>query len=182
MKKREITIRKNGVLKTLTYDEILENHGGEMPGGVALAFRMFQWVFEDILKTTPVHEECNFYSGLGENGRGIIDTAKQILGVVEGKSLRLDKEYSSDKEGPVAPGGGRYYFEVSSGEKLVKLAVKDGAIPEEFFEYSAGIHKKRNSGKVISEEEIAHLQKLRVELSLAILDAGSDDLFRLIEE
>lgn len=182
MKKREITVRENGILKTLTYDEILENHGGEMPGGVALAFRMLQWVFEDVLKTIPVHGECAFYSGLGENGRGIIDTAKQVLGVAQGESLRLDKEYSLDKKGPAAPGGGRYYFEIGSGEKLVKLAVRDGAIPEEFFEYSAGIHKKRNAGKTISEEEIAHLQKLRVELSLAILDAKSEDLFKLIEE
>lgn len=182
MNKQEITVCENGVVKTHTYDEILKNHGGEMPGGVALAFRMLQWAFGDILKTIPVHGECSFYSGLGENGRGIIDTAKQVLGVAEGESLRLDKEYSLDKEGPAAPGGGRYYFEVGCGEKPVKIAVRDGAIPEEFFAYSGGIHKKRNAGEMISEEEITHLQKLRVELSLAILAAESDDLFTLIEE
>lgn len=182
MKKHEITVLQDGTLKTYTYEEVLENHGGEMPGGVALAFCMIQWVFEDILKKTPVWGKCSFYSGLGENGRGIIDTAKQVLGVVEGESLRLDKEYSLDKCGPVAPGGGRYYFEVGCDQKVAKIAVRDGAIPELFFAYSAEIHKKRNKGEVITEKETAHLQKLRGELSIAILAAESYDLFRLIEE
>lgn len=180
MNQNEIAVYENGTIMTFTYEEILENHGGEMPGGVALAFRMLQWVFDDILKTIPERGMCSFYSGLGRNGRGIMDTVKQVLGVMEDQSLRLDSEYSLDKPGPAAPGGGRYYFEVGCGEKLVKLAVKDGVVPEEFFRCSAETHRKRLAGEKISEEEIAHLQKLRVDISRVILNADRRDLFRVI--
>lgn len=181
MNKNTIAIRENDRILTWTYEELLEHHGGVMPGGVALAFRMLQWVFDDVLKTMPERGQCTFYTGLGRNGRGIMDTAKMVLGVIEDESLRLDIEYSLDKTGPAAPGGGRYYFEVGCGGKLVKLAVKDGAIPEEFFAKSAEMHRKRLAGETISVEETNHLQDLRIELSKAILAAESNDLFVLIE-
>lgn len=178
--KNVVTVHENGNLLSFTYEELLAHHGGAMPGGVALAFRMLQWVFTDVLKTIPEWGQCSFYSGLGENGRGIIDTVTKVLGVVENDSLRLDKSYSLDKSGPFAPGGGRYYFECSYGEQLVKLAVKDGAIPDEFFRCSAEMHRKRQAGEPISPAETEHLQQLRINLSKAILTADSSDLFVLL--
>lgn len=179
--KNVIYSRENGTTLSFTYEALLSHHGGAMPGGVALAFRMLQWVFDDILKTVPEKGHCTFYSGLGENGRGIIDTVTKVLGVAENDSLRLDKAYSIDKTGPFAPGGGRYYFECGYKNRLVKLAVKDGAIPEEFFQCSAQMHRKRTAGESISQAETDHLQKLRIELSKAILAADSSDLFVLLE-
>lgn len=175
--KNIVSIREKDKIVTFSYEELISHHGGEMPGGVALAFRMLQWIFNDILESLPERGNCTFYSGLGKNGRGIIDTVKLVTGVEENSTLLLDTEYSMDKTGPVAPGGGRYYFEFGCDEGLVKLAVKDGAIPEEFFAYSAEIHKKRQAEDCISEEEMQHLQKLRKELSEAILSADSSDLF-----
>ena len=181
MNKNTVTIRENETLISFSYEELLGHHGGAMPGGVALAFRMLQWIFNDILKTVPERGACTFYSGLGINGRGIIDTVKMVTGVEENSTLRLDIDYSLDKTGPVAPGGGRYYFEFGYAGKMIRLAVKDGAIPEEFFRCSAEMHRKRLAGEGISEEETAHLQQLRTELSKAILGADSSDLFVLIE-
>jgi len=179
--KNTISVLGNGNLCSYTYEELLAHHGGAMPGGVALAFRMLQWVFDEVLKTTPEKGCCEFYSGLGENGRGIIDTVTKVLGLVENESLRLDKAYSMDKTGPLAPGGGRYYFECGYKDRLVKLAVKDGAIPEEFFQCSYEMHRKRSTGEIITEEETAYLQQLRIDLSKAILAAESRDLFVLLE-
>ncbi|MBR2383752.1 MAG: hypothetical protein IKA89_08445 [Anaerotignum sp.] len=176
-----VSINENGTHISYTYEELLAHHGGSMPGGVALAFRMLQWVFDEVLKIIPEKGHCEFYSGLGENGRGIIDTVTKVLGVVENESLRLDKSYSLDKSGPFAPGGGRYYFECGCNGTLVKLAVKDGAIPEEFFRCSAEMHRKRTAGEKITPAETAHLQQLRIDLSKAILAADSSDLFVLLE-
>jgi len=72
-------------------------------------------------------------------------------------------------------------FMLFERETLVKLAVKDGAIPEEFFRYSQEMHRKRTAGEPISQEETDHLQQLRVDLSKAILAADSNDLFVLLE-
>ena len=179
--KNTVSIKENDKILSFTYEELLAHHGGAMPGGVALAFRMLQWVFDDVLKVIPEKGRCEFYSGLGENGKGIIDTVTKVLGVVENKSLRLDKTYSMDKTGPFAPGGGRYYFECGYSDKLVKLAVKDGAIPEEFFRCSQEMHRKRTAGEVITQAETDHLQQLRIDLSKAILAADSSDLFVLLE-
>lgn len=179
--KDTISVKENLTTTSYTYEELLAHHGGAMPGGVALAFRMLQWVFDEVLQTIPKKGHCEFYSGLGENGRGIIDTVTKVMGVVENGSLRLDKSYSMDKSGPLAPGGGRYYFECGCNGKLVKLAVKDGAIPEEFFRCSAEMHRKRTAGEEISLAETDHLQQLRIDLSKAILAANSNDLFVLLE-
>lgn len=180
--KNTVSIKENKKILSFTYEELLACHGGAMPGGVALAFRMLQWVFEEVLQTIPERGLCQFYSGLGENGRGIIDTVKKVLGVVENESLRLDKTYSLNKTGPMAPGGGRYYFECSYDDRLVKLAVKDGAIPEEFFRCSAEMHRKRNAGETITQAETDYLQQLRIDLSKAILAADSSDLFVLLDK
>ena len=177
MNKDKIMALDNGNYVEFSYEQLLEFHGGLMPGGVALAYRMFKWVFEDVLKQVPERGNCMFYTGLGQNGRGIVDTAKMVLGVVENESLRMDIEYSLDKMGPKAPGGGRYYFEVGCKDQLVKLAVRDGAIPDEFFACSAKMHRKKQAGEVISEEEVNHLQELRISLSEAILVAKASDLF-----
>ena len=179
--KDTISVKENLTTISYTYEELLAHHGGAMPGGVALAFRMLQWVFDEVLQTIPEKGHCEFYSGLGENGRGIIDTVTKVLGVVENGSLRLDKSYSLDKSGPLAPGGGRYYFECGCNGKLVKLAVKDGAIPEEFFRCSAEMHRKRTAGEEITQAETEHLQQLRIDLSKAILAANNNDLFVLLE-
>ena len=180
--KHTVSIKENGNTLSFTYDELLAHHGGAMPGGVALAFRILQWVFDDVLEIVPERGCCTFYSGLGENGKGIMDTVTKVLGVVPHESLRLDKSYSLDKSGPFAPGGGRYYFECGYQDKLVKLAVKDGAIPEEFFQRSAEMHRKRTAGKEITQEETDYLQQLRIDLSKAILAASSSDLFVLLEK
>lgn len=180
--KNTVSIKENGMILSFTYEELLSHHGGAMPGGVALAFRMLQWVFDEVLQTVPERGHCEFYSGLGENGRGIIDTVTKVLGVVEHDTLRLDKSYSLDKTGPAAPGGGRYYFECGYGDKLVKLAVKDGAIPDEFFQCSAEMHRKRTAGEEITKAETDHLQQLRINLSKAILAADNNDLFVLLKK
>lgn len=182
MNRNIVTIREKGETISFSYDELLQYHGGEMPGGVALSFRMLQWIFNDILDTLPERGNCTFYSGLGYNGRGIIDTVKKVLGVEENSTLRLNIEHSMDKEAPLAPGGGRYYFEFGCAEKNVRLAVKEGAIPEEFFRCSAELHRKRQAGENISTEETEHLQNLRIELSEAILLADGGDLFVISKE
>lgn len=180
MTKDTLCVRDNGQLLTYTYADVLAYHGGGMPGGVALAFRMLQWVFDDVFHVTPERGQCTFYTGLGHNGQGIMDTAKLILGVTEENGLFLDIAYSLDKMGPEAPGGGRYYFEVGCENRVAKLAVKDGVIPNEFFALSTKLHQKRQKGEVISEEETEKLKRLRFELSQTILAAQGSDLFVIV--
>lgn len=175
-----ISIQNNGNTISYTYDELLAHHGGRLPGGVALAFRMMQWLFDTVLETTPEYGKFAFYTGLGKNGQGIIDTVAKVTGVQEPESLRLDIDYSLDKPGPIAPGGGRYYFEFDYESKRYCIALTDNAIPEEFFRCSAEAHKKRSAGLELTEAEQTHLQQLRIALSKAILAANASDLFVLV--
>lgn len=176
-----ISIQNHGKIISYTYDELLVHHGGHLPGGVALSFRMMQWLFDSVLKTTPEYGKFGFYTGLGKNGQGIIDTVAKVTGVQEPDSLRLDINYSLDKQGPIAPSGGRYYFEFDYKGKRYCIAITDNAIPEEFFRCSAEAHKKRSAGLELTEDELTHLQQLRIDLSKAILAADASDLFVLVD-
>lgn len=61
-----ISIQNHGKIISYTYDELLAHHGGHLPGGVALSFRMMQWLFDSVLKTTPEYGKFGFYTGLGK--------------------------------------------------------------------------------------------------------------------
>ena len=95
--------------------------------------------------------------------------------------LRLDTEYSEDKLGQVAPGGGRYYFEIGYKENLIKLYLKEGIIPEEFIAYSKLSHKCKAENVEMKSEDLERLLELRQELANSIMDSKPEDLFVIIK-
>ena len=137
----KVIVKDQGDIIEITYDDILKYHGRQMIGGAALAFKIMLMTFPKLTDEIPQRGHFNFYSGIGKNGRGIIDAAEMVMRVKTNDQIRLDLEYSEDKLGQVAPGGGRYYFEIGYKDKMIKLYLKEGIIPEEFIAYSKLSHK-----------------------------------------
>ena len=108
----KVIVKDQGDIIEITYDDILKYHGRQMIGGAALAFKIMLMTFPELCDDIPERGHFSFYSGIGKNGRGIIDAAEMVMRVKTYDSIRLDTEYSEDKLGQVAPGGGRYYFEI----------------------------------------------------------------------
>ena len=161
----------------ITYDDILKYHGRQMIGGAALAFKIMLMTFPKLCDEVPQRGHFNFYSGIGKNGRGIIDAAEMVMRVKTNDQIRLDLEYSEDKLGQVAPGGGRYYFEIGYKDKMIKLYLKEGIIPEEFIAYSKLSHKCKAENVPMTEKDQAKLLLLRQELADSIMASKPEDLF-----
>ena len=161
----------------ITYDDILKYHGRQMIGGAALAFKIMLMTFPKFCDEIPQRGYFNFYSGIGKNGRGIIDAAEMVMRVKTNDQIRLDLEYSEDKLGQVAPGGGRYYFEIGYKDKMIKLYLKEGIIPEEFIAYSKLSHKCKAENVPMTEKDQAKLLSLRQELADSIMASKPEDLF-----
>ena len=165
----------------ITYDDILKYHGRQMIGGAALAFKIMLMTFPELCDDIPERGHFRFYSGIGKNGRGIIDATEMVMRVRTYDSIRLDTEYSEDKLGQVAPGGGRYYFEIGYKEKMVKLYLREGIIPEEFIVYSKLSHKCKAKNVPMKIEDQEKLLSLRQELANSIMASKPEELFTVIK-
>jgi len=173
----KVVVRDFDDIVEITYDDILKYHGRQMIGGAALAFKIMLMTFPKLTDEIPQRGHFNFYSGIGKNGRGIIDAAEMVMRVKTNDQIRLDLEYSEDKLGQVAPGGGRYYFEIGYKDKMIKLYLREGIIPEEFIAYSKLSHKCKAENVEMTPEDQAKLLSLRQELADSIMASKPEDLF-----
>lgn len=181
MTQEKILVRDRDDIVEITYEDILKYHGKEMIGGAALAFKIMLMTFPKLSEDIPQRGKFNFYSGIGKNGRGIIDAAEMVMRVKTYDQLRLDLDYSDDKLGQVAPGGGRYYFEVGYEDKLVKLYLKEGIIPTEFINYSKLSHKCKAENIAMKPEDQEKLLSLRQELANSIMASKPEDMFVIMD-
>ena len=181
MVQEKVLVRDNDDIIEITYEDILKYHGKQMIGGAALAFKIMLMTFPKLSDEIPTRGNFDFYSGIGANGRGIIDAAEMVMRVKTNNQLRLELEYSDDKLGQIAPGGGRYYFEIGYKEKLIKLYLKEGIIPQEFIVYSKLAHKCKADGVSMTVREQERLFYLRQELAKSIMASKPEDLFVIME-
>ena len=183
--KEELKLLEKHQVLTFSYEDVMKYHGGAMPAGVALAFRLLQLVFsayESAYGQLPPREGAAFYSGLGENGRGILDTAEYVLGVKAEADVPGAPERWRGKPAPEAPGGGKYYFEGTLGAMSWTASVKDGIIGGAFFSESKRRHEKLQAGLPFTGEEQANLMRLRREAEKALLSLHPEDLFTLTHD
>ena len=181
MVQEKVLVRDNDDIIEITYEDILKYHGKQMIGGAALAFKIMLMTFPKLSDEIPTRGNFDFYSGIGANGRGIIDAAEMVMRVKTNNQLRLDLEYSDDKLGQIAPGGGRYYFEIGYNDKMVKLYLKEGIIPDEFIKYSKLSHKCKAENVEMRSEDLAKLLSLRQELAKSIMASRPEDLFTILD-
>lgn len=177
MIEEKVIVKDNDDIIEITYNDILKYHGRQMIGGAALAFKIMLMTFPKLSDEIPTRGKFNFYSGIGCNGRGIIDAAEMVMRVKTNNQIRLDLEYSEDKMGQIAPGGGRYYFEIGYEDRLIKLYLKEGIIPAEFIKYSKLSHKCKNENVEMKKEDMDKLLSLRQELAKLIMDSKPEDMF-----
>lgn len=175
-----IKVKDNNDIIEITYEDLLKYHGNQMIGGAALAFKIMLMTFPKLSDEIPERGHFSFYSGIGCNGRGIIDATEMVMRVKTYDQLRLDLEYSDDKLGQIAPGGGRYYFEIGYKENLIKLYLKEGIIPSEFISYSKLAHKCKAENVAMKKEDQERLLFLRKELAKSIMESKPEDLFVIL--
>jgi len=178
-KREALRILDDGQIRLFSYEDIMNHHGGAMPAGVALAFRLLQLVFlayETAYGSPPQRGNAAFYSGLEHNGKGILDTAEYVLGITAERDFPAFARCAAIAA-PDAPGGGKYYFEGTLGTLSWKARVKDGIIGTEFFEESKKMHKMLDTHQMVTEHDRTLLMRLRRETETAILSLRPEQLF-----
>lgn len=63
----------------------------------ALAFKIMLMTFPKLCDEIPVRGNFSFYSGIGCNGRGIIDAAEMVMRVKTNNQIKLDLSYCEEK-------------------------------------------------------------------------------------
>ena len=177
-----IIVLEEGRTLSFVYDDLLRFHGGAMPAGVALACRLMQAVFRLHRRRgggLPERGDCAFHSGLGENGRGIIDAVDCALRLRRHGLLLAAPRIPAPEDAPKAPGGGSYAFEFTIGEAVYPAILRDGLIPKEFFELSRQRHDAAKGLAVFTGSDRARLMKMRTHLAEALMRAEGEALFRI---
>lgn len=178
----EIKILDHGNLISYTHEDLLKYHGYEMLGGVALAYQLMVFAFPKLCKIPMERGYFSFYSGIGENGRGVIDALEMVTRVKSFGKLFLDKEYSMDKAGPLAPNGGRYYFELTYKDTTLCVALRDGLLAEEFISCSKFAYACKTKNRPMTEAETNTLFQLRKELGENLMQMSPEELFYVYEK
>ncbi len=171
-----ISVRDGEELLEFSYEDMVKYHGRFHIGGVALAFKVLQMAFSILTpQHPPERDKIGFLSGLGPNGRGIIDGVEMVTRARSRGKMVLDLEAVRDKEGPRAPNGGRYYFEVEYDGRKVGLAMKPGLTSPEF----AALSRKAKA-LTLTQDEARRLRLLREELAASILSKEPGELFNVV--
>ena len=97
MAQEKVIVRDNDDIIEITYDDILKYHGRQMIGGAALAFKIMLMTFPKLSDEISQRGNFSFYSGIGQNGRGIIDATEMVMRVRHYDKLRL--EYAMNSSG-----------------------------------------------------------------------------------
>lgn len=176
-----LLVQEDGRYLRFCYDSIMNYHGGAMPAGVALAFRMFMGLtahYQDLCGEVPERRSVSFYTGLGWNGQGIIDTAEAVYRVRSRGCLHTDIRACQEKAAPAAPGGGKYYYSGTIGDMSWEASVREGIIGGDFFAISRKIHMLHDDGSKPSSREIKELMDVRKATEQQLLKLRPDELFR----
>ena len=180
-----IVVQEGGRTLAFVYDELMRYHGGAMPGGVALAYRLMQAVFRQHRAAggaLPQRGASAFYSGLGENGQGILDAADCVLRLRRHALLRTAPQGAIPPDAPPAPGGNCYYFELALGNTLYAATLRNGLIPPEFFALSQQRHDASKGLAAFTDADMARLMTLRARLADDVMRADEAALFQITVE
>ena len=178
-----LTVMEGPRVLSFSYTGIMNYHGGAMPAGVALAFRLFEHLFsvyENRFHTPPGRGEASFFSGLGENGQGILDTADILLRIRKYHALLDEPVIPAAFPAPEAPGGGSYYFSGTLGEMSWAAALRGGLVSPAFFNASREMHRKKDARLPVTDREIQNLQQLRQNTEKALLSLSSEEIFQFM--
>lgn len=176
-----LKVRDMDDILEISYEDLLKYHGHNMVGGVALAYKIMLWAFPQLCNDIPSRGHFYFLSGIGPNGKGMIDAVEMVMRVKTYGCLDTDVSLLQDKEAPYTPGDGKYYFEIGYKQKKLCFSVRPGLIPDDFYYYSRLAHENERNHRENSSDEARQLKRVRNELAALILSTPSHQLFQINE-
>ncbi|MBP2637076.1 MAG: hypothetical protein H6Q72_2983 [Firmicutes bacterium] len=171
-----LRVKDRGIVLEIGFEDLVKYHGRFYIGGVALAFKLLELGFKELVPNAiPEREFIGFTSGLGLHGPGVIDAVEMVTRAKTRGQLVVETDIVKDKPGIIAPDGvGKYYFVIRYADKQIGIAVKPDIIPDEFMVLSRKTH-----AETITETEKIRLQEVKENLATQIVNAEADELFTI---
>ena len=173
--KEQIAIRimDQEALLTIPYDNLVNYHGREFIGGVALAFQLLRFAFDRLAsERAPQRDEIAIK--IAVNGPGIIDGIEMVTRARSRGKLIIDAALATGVDAPDAADGlgGSYYFEIAAAGQRLCCSLKPEVLPVEFIVLA----RKTHDGS-ISPLEQRRLQTLKEEIAEQLLSMRLAELF-----
>jgi hypothetical protein len=168
-----IQIKDQENLLSIPYENLVNYHGREFIGGVALAFQLLKFAFDRLTpERAPQRDELAFK--IAVNGPGIIDGIEMVTRARSRGKLVVDAALAEGTGAPDAADGlgGSYYFEIEAAEKRLCCSLKPAVLPDEFIVLA----RKTHDGS-ISPIEQRRLQTLKEEIAAQLLSLRPEELF-----
>lgn len=165
---------RNDVL-TISFRDMVNYHGREFIGGVAMAFKLMELAI-CLLSPDETPSREKFAILLGVHGPGIIDGLEMVTRAKSRGTLLIDPPVSFSKDAPDAADGlgGKYYFEIDYGGKKLILSLKYGLLPSEFITLAYKTHDG-----TLTPADAVRLSVIKEEIAEFLLSREATSLFNI---
>jgi hypothetical protein len=172
-----IQIKDQENLLTIPCENLVNYHGREFIGGVALAFQLLRFAF-DRLSPHQAPQRREIELKIAVNGPGIIDGIEMVTRACSRGKLVVEAALANGIDAPDAADGlgGRYYFELTVAGQQLCCSLKPAVLPEEFI----ALARKTHDGSISTLEQ-RRLQTLKEEIAEQLLSLNPEMLFDIHE-
>ncbi len=167
MEFNNVKVLEAGYEIDVSFDGCIMYHGVDSIGGLALGFRLMKWAIEKLSpEKAPERSTIRFATAFP--GPGLRDAVEMVSRAVTRGA------YTVLTEAPdIAPEGvyGHMYFEISVGEKTLKVCLAPGVFSEEFI--SVGRAYKRGE---TTPELLTRWKELKEDLARSVWSADLNQI------
>ena len=173
---KPFTITDRSDILEISYDDMIKYHGRHYIGGVAIAYKVLELAFDQLLGgQIPAREKISFASGMGLSGMGLLDGVEMVTRTWTRGRFTADHDLPCRIPAPSLPRTGRYYYELSYEGRTIAMALKEGLIPDEFMMLS-----RKAGDQALTEAEAVRLQEVKEELAATLMGSDPASLFNYI--
>jgi hypothetical protein len=150
--------------RTFTFEELLEYHGGDSPGGVAHAFKVLERALPLLDPDAPC-ERREVVVATAFEGPG----ARDAFEFVTGSRPAIDPGLARPERGRTLE---RFVFRLSYRDRTVTLALRDGFVSDEFIDLA------RTDLRTPGQEQ--RLSMLKEEMAARVTTAPADSVYEVV--
>lgn len=173
MTQRPVILFEKGHEISYHYEELEKYHGFGARGGIAMAMKLMEKALPLLSDDGYVERrELSFVTAFG--GPGFMDAVEMMTRAVQKDRYHLDEALKD----AFADRGlrGKFYFEMTYRGRTVKLILRDGILPHEFFELLA------KDKAEITNDDVLRAEELKLDLAVRLMELDGRWVFRTLEE
>ncbi|MHB8659454.1 MAG: hypothetical protein ACYC91_16185 [Solirubrobacteraceae bacterium] len=163
-----IMVLDDGRELSFSFDDMLEHHDGDSPGGVAHAFKVLERALP-LLSSAGLLERRSLVVETAFGGPGARDAFELVTRAVSEDRFFLDQTLSRPESGRARE---RFVFRLRSGERSVTVALRAGFVTDEFIDLT------RQQTRSASEDQ--RLGTMKAEMATRVMGADPEDVYDVI--